>query len=227
MSAPVIRTVPAPFGARLARCVGGLVVCGLGIASIVAADIGLAPWDVLHDGLSERTGMPIGTAMIIVGLALLLIWIPLRVRPGLGTILNAVEIGLVVDLVLPHLPESDNIPLRLVMMLAGVAAFGVGTGLYIGAGLGPGPRDGLMTGLAARSRMSLRLVRTAIEVVVLGGGWLLGGAPGLGTAVFALGIGPLVQASLHHLGMWTRPGERSRSEASVPEPPTGLEPQYR
>ena len=214
---PTIRTSPAPFGTRLVRCLAGLLVCGLGIALIVAGDIGLAPWDVLHDGLSERSGMPIGTAIIVVGFALLLVWVPLRVRPGLGTILNAIEIGLVVDLVLPLLPEPDRLPLQLTMMGSGVVAFGIGTGLYIGAGLGPGPRDGLMTGLSARSGRSLRLVRTIIELVVLAGGWALGGEPGIGTAVFALTIGPIVQLSLRTMGMWT--GPRARGPVVGDRPP--------
>ncbi len=199
----MLRTAPAPFGARLARCVLGLVVCGVGIALIVAGDIGLAPWDVMHDGISERTGMPIGTAMIVVGFALLLVWIPLRVRPGLGTVLNAIEIGLIVDLVLPHLPEPDDVLVQLALMALGVVSFGAGTGLYIGAGLGPGPRDGLMTGLSARTGYSIRLVRTLIELTVLACGWALGGAPGVGTAVFALTIGPVVQFFLDRFGMWS------------------------
>ena len=212
-----IRTSPASFGARIARCVAGLFVCGLGIALIVAADIGLAPWDVLHDGLSERAGMPIGSATIVVGFALLLVWIPLRVRPGWGTFLNAIEIGLVVDLILPRLPEPDAVPLQLAMMVSGVAAFGAGTGLYIGAGLGPGPRDGLMTGLSARTGRSLRLVRTIIELTVFAGGWALGGEPGIGTAVFALSIGPMVQLCLHGFGMWTG----ARADQRVPDLPVG------
>ncbi len=197
------RTAPAPLGARLGRCVIGLLVCGLGIALIVAGDIGLAPWDVMHDGISELTGMPIGTAIIVVGFALLLVWIPLRVRPGIGTILNAIEIGLAVDLLLPHLPEPDNVALRTALMAAGVVTFGAGSGLYIGAGLGPGPRDGLMTGLAARTGYSIRLVRTVLELAVLLGGWALGGTPGIGTAVFAVTIGPIVQFFLHRFGMWS------------------------
>src|SRR3989337_2971171 len=123
-----IRTSPQTFGARVGRCLAGLLLCGFGIALIVAGDIGLAPWDVLHDGLSERTGMPIGTAIIVVGFALLLVWIPLGVRPGLGTILNALELGTVVDVILPHLPEPDDVPLQLVLMLLGVVAMGAGRG---------------------------------------------------------------------------------------------------
>lgn len=183
---------------RLARCVAGLVVCGVGIAAIVYGDLGLAPWDVLHQGISEISGIPIGMVIIVVGLALLLLWIPLRVRPGLGTILNAIIIGAVVDLVLPRLPETDAVGWRAFALTGGIVLFAVGTGLYIGAGLGPGPRDGLMTGLAARG-WSIRVARTTIEVVVLAAGVALGGSVGIGTAAFAFGIGPLVHVFLPRL----------------------------
>ena len=188
---------------RVGQCVVGLIIAGTGVALIVDADIGLAPWDVLHKGISRHTGIGVGTVIIIVGFALLALWIPLRVRPGLGTILNAMLIGGTVNVVLPLLPEPDNLALQLVEMAAGVVAFGIGTALYIGAGLGPGPRDGLMTGIAARG-YSLRLVRTAIEITVLTTGWILGGSVGLGTAVFALSIGPTVHHFLGVFGMRTR-----------------------
>lgn len=187
---------------RVARCVFGLALFGLGIALIIDADLGAAPWDVFHTGVSELTGVPVGTVIILTGIALLLLWIPLREQPGLGTILNAVEIGLVVDLVLPVLPGPDRLVARLAMMLAGVVIVAVGSGFYIGAGLGPGPRDGLMTGLARRG-LSIRVARTGIEVGVLVVGVLLGGSIGLGTAVFAVGIGPLVHALLPHLTVST------------------------
>jgi uncharacterized membrane protein YczE len=180
---------------RLLRCVAGLVMCGAGIAAIVHAELGLAPWDVLHQGVAELTGLPIGTVIIVIGGALLVTWIPLHVRPGLGTILNTILIGVVVDLVLPRLPETDALAWRTAALLAGLVLFAVGTGLYIGAGLGPGPRDGLMTGLAARG-WSVRIARTTIEVAVLVVGMLLGGAVGVGTAAFAFGIGPLVHVTL-------------------------------
>jgi uncharacterized membrane protein YczE len=197
------RAIPSSMTRRVAQCVGGLVVAGTGVALIVAADIGLAPWDVLHKGISRHTGIGVGSVIIIVGFALLLLWIPLRVRPGLGTILNAVLIGGTVNVVLPHLPEPDGLAPKIVEMVAGVLAFGIGSALYIGAGLGPGPRDGLMTGIAARG-YSLRLVRTGIEIIVLATGWVLGGTVGLGTAVFALSIGPIVHHLLGVFGMRTR-----------------------
>ena len=199
---PFARTIPSSLAWRIAQCVVGLIICGLGIALIIAADIGLAPWDVLHKGISRHTGIAVGTVIIIVGFALLALWIPLRVRPGIGTILNAVLIGWTVNVALPLLPEPDDTAWQLGEMAAGVLAFGIGTAMYIGAGLGPGPRDGLMTGVAARG-YSLRLVRTAIEIAVLVSGWALGGSIGIGTAVFALAIGPLVHYFLGVFGIRT------------------------
>ena len=180
---------------RLARCVIGLLICGTGLTLIIHGDLGLAPWDVFHQGVSDRTGVPIGTVIVIVGLAVLLLWIPLRVRPGIGTFLNAVLIGVTVDVLDPRLPVPDQVPLQAAFMIGGVVLFGVGSGMYIGAGLGAGPRDGLMTGIARRGA-SIRLARTLIEIVVLVAGVLLGGSIGVGTAVFALGIGPLVHVFL-------------------------------
>jgi uncharacterized membrane protein YczE len=183
---------------RIGRCVLGLALFGLGVALLIHADLGAAPWDVFHTGVHELTGIPVGTIIILTGVLLLLAWIPLREQPGLGTVLNAVQIGLVVDLVLPRLPDTGVLTVRVLAMLAGVVTVAIGSGFYIGAGLGPGPRDGVMTGLARRG-MSLRTARTGIEVTVLVSGLLLGGSIGIGTAVFALGIGPLVQMILPRL----------------------------
>ena len=190
---------------RIARCVGGLALFASGIACLIAAELGAAPWDVFHQGLNELTGVPIGTLIVITGVVVLLAWIPLHERPGLGTLLNAFEIGLVVNLVLPRLPEPDALVPRAAMLVGGLLAVAVGSGLYIGAGLGPGPRDGLMTGLARRG-MSLRVARTGIEVTMLLAGLALGGTAGVGTAAFAFGIGPLVQVMLPRLRM-REPGE--------------------
>jgi uncharacterized membrane protein YczE len=201
-TSPFARTIPSSLAARISQCVIGLLICGAGVAFIVDADIGLAPWDVLHKGISRHTGLGVGTVIIVIGFALLLLWIPLRVRPGLGTLLNALLIGGTVNVVLPHLPAPGGVVPRLGEMAAGVVAFGIGTALYIGAGLGPGPRDGLMTGIAARGH-SLRVVRTAIEITVLAVGWALGGSIGVGTAVFALAIGPLVHFFLSVFGIRT------------------------
>jgi uncharacterized membrane protein YczE len=180
---------------RLVHCVFGLALFGLGISLILQADLGAAPWDVFHTGVSELTGIPVGTVIIITGVALLVLWIPLREQPGIGTILNAIEIGVVVDLTLPLIPEPDLLAVRVPMMLSGVVIIAIGSGLYIGSGLGPGPRDGLMTGLARRG-LSIRVARTGIELFVLAVGIALGGSIGIGTAVFAIAIGPLVHVFL-------------------------------
>lgn len=177
---------------------------GVGVALLLDANLGAAPWDVFHTGVSELSGIPVGTVIIITGLALLLLWIPLREVPGLGTILNAIQIGIVVDLVLPLVPEPDLLVARFAMMVGGIVMIAVGSGFYIGAGLGPGPRDGLMTGFARRG-VSVRVARTGIEITVLVVGVLLGGSIGLGTAAFALGIGPLVQVFLPRLTMYESP----------------------
>lgn len=180
---------------QLLRCVLGLGLFGLGITFFIRADLGLAPWDVFHKGVSEKTDIAIGTVIIGVGALLLLLWIPLRQRPGVGTILNAIEIGLVVNLTKPIIGEPDHWVARVALMFAGLGVVGLGSALYIGAGLGPGPRDGLMMGLASRGH-SIRLARTGVEASVLGVGLLLGGSVGLGTVVFTLGIGPVVQRLL-------------------------------
>ncbi|MGH9184004.1 MAG: YczE/YyaS/YitT family protein [Acidimicrobiales bacterium] len=168
---------------------------GVGIALMVRAELGLGPWDVLHQGLSRRSGVPIGTVTILVGLAVLGLWVPLRQRVGVGTVVNAVVVGAVVDGSLWALPHVVPLAVRVPLLAGGVVAVGVGSGLYIGTGLGPGPRDGLMTGLARRGG-SIRRVRTGIELTALAVGWLLGGSVGIGTVTFALSIGPLVQVSL-------------------------------
>jgi len=193
------RLSPVELRRRLPRLLTGLVLCGTGLALMVLADLGLGPWEVLHQGLSHRTGIPIGRTGILVGFVVLAAWVPLRLRPGLGTVCNVVLIGLVIDAVLALVPPPTGMAVRAAVMVAGVVLVGIGSGLYIGAGLGAGPRDGLMTGLAGRGVGSVRAVRTAIELSALSGGWLLGGRVGIGTIVFALGIGPLVQAALGRL----------------------------
>ncbi len=178
---------------RGAALLVGLSGYGVSMAMMVRAGLGLDPWDVLHQGLALRTGMTIGLASAVVGVAVLLAWIPLRNRPGIGTVANVVVIAITVDLALWLIPTPTSLPVRVAMMLAAVVFNAVSTVLYIGAGLGPGPRDGLMTGLVVRTGRSVRLVRSAIEVTVLTVGWLLGGTVGIGTVVYAFGIGPLVQ----------------------------------
>ncbi|MBW3557142.1 MAG: hypothetical protein KY454_09450 [Actinobacteria bacterium] len=196
---------------RLPRLLAGLVTCGVGFSLMVLARLGLGPWEVLHQGLSRRTGIPIGTMGIVVGFVVLLGWLPLRQRLGIGTLSNVVLIGVTIDLVLLVAPEPVGVPARVSCLLAGILAVGIGSGLYIGAGLGPGPRDGLMTGLAARG-YSLRLVRTLLELSALVAGWVLGGNVGVGTLLFAVAIGPLVQVflgrlSLHSVPTLTAPAE--------------------
>ena len=196
-------------GERIARCLGGLVLFGVGIALIIEAQLGAAPWDVFHTGITELTGVSTGSVIVITGVLLLLLWIPLRERPGLGTILNAVVIGVVFDLTAPLIADTDRVLVRTAMMLGGIALVAIGSGFYIGAGLGPGPRDGLMTGLAERTlvgrHISIRAARTIVEVTVLVAGVALGGAIGVGTAVFAIGIGPLVHFFLPRLTISTPP----------------------
>jgi uncharacterized membrane protein YczE len=175
---------------RLAQLYGGLLLYGVSSSLLVLAGLGLDPWDVFHQGLSRTFGLAIGTWAILVGVAVLLLWIPLRQVPGIGTLSNVVLVGATMDVVLGHVDAPHAMSLRVACLVGGVFLNGVATGAYIGAGLGPGPRDGLMTGLAARGH-SIRVVRTGIEVTVLASGWLLGGTVGVGTVLYALSIGPL------------------------------------
>lgn len=163
---------------------------------MVRADLGLDPWDVLHQGIARHVPLTIGVVTIIVGALVLLAWIPLRQRPGLGTVSNVIVIGLAMDAAIWLLPAPEPIWLRAGFLLVGVGLNGVATAAYIGARFGPGPRDGLMTGLVARSGRSIRLVRTSIEVSVLATGWLLGGTVGVGTVLYAVSIGPIVHTLL-------------------------------
>jgi uncharacterized membrane protein YczE len=171
----------------------GLSGYGFSMALMVRAGLGLDPWDVFHQGLTVHTGMTIGIASAVVGLAVLLAWIPLRNKPRIGTIANVLVIAVTVDAGLLVLPTPTSLPVRIAMMVGAVVLNAFATVLYVGAGLGPGPRDGLMTGLVVRTGWSVRLVRTSIEATVLAVGWLLGGTVGVGTVVYAFGIGPLVQ----------------------------------
>jgi len=177
--------------ARVARCLLGLVLLGVGIGLTVAADLGLSPWDVLHQGLSERLGITIGTASIGVGVLVLLLWIPLRERPGLGTLMNVFVIGATVDLTLLVVDTPEPLWAQVLYLALGIWLWGPGSGLYLGVGMGSGPRDGLMTGLARRG-LRVGPVRTGIEVAALTTGFLLGGTVGIGTLAFALGVGPNV-----------------------------------
>lgn len=181
---------------RLLRCVTGLACFGIGIAFFVKSTLGVPPWDVFHSGVSQHTGLGLGTVLIIVAFFVLLLWIPLRLRPGIGTILNAVEIGLVENIAQDLLPDTSNLAVRIAFLAAGMLCIAAGSGFYIGAELGSGPRDGLMLGLNQRFGISVRLARTVVEVTVMIIGIFLGGKIGIGTFVFAFGIGPLVQITL-------------------------------
>jgi uncharacterized membrane protein YczE len=175
--------------------IGGLALYGVSDGLLIRAGLGVDPWDVLHLGLARTLGGQVGTWSMAVGALVLLAWVPLRQRPGAGTLVNVVLVGLSIDVTLGLVPAATRLVWQLPLMLAAVLLNGVATGLYIGAGLGPGPRDGLMTGLAARGH-SVRVARTSIEVTVLAAGWLLGGSVGIGTVVYALGIGPLAHLML-------------------------------
>jgi uncharacterized membrane protein YczE len=187
--------LPPPRLRRVTQLFAGLVLYGVSDAMLLLAGLGVDPWDVLHQGLSRRIGLGVGTWAIIVGVLVLLLWIPLHQRPGLGTVSNVVVVGSVVDIVLATVPDVHGLAARYAAMVGGVVLNGIATGAYIGAGLGPGPRDGVMTGLAARGH-SIRVVRTCIELAVLAGGWALGGTVGIGTVVYALGIGPIAHISI-------------------------------
>ncbi|GAA0518378.1 membrane protein [Paractinoplanes deccanensis] len=182
---------------RTVQLFAGLVLYGVSMAFMVESALGLNPWDVFHQGLSEVTGVSLGWVVILVGVPVLLLWIPLRQRPGFGTIANLVVVGFAVDGALAALPAGGTMPARVGYLVGGILLNGLATGLYIGSRFGPGPRDGLMTGLVGRfPRLSIRLVRTTIEVLILGVGFLLGGTVGIGTIAYALAIGPLVQLFL-------------------------------
>jgi uncharacterized membrane protein YczE len=181
--------------ARLIQLIGGLLLFGGSLALLVRSRLGLDPWDVFHQGLAIRSGIPIGTVTILVGAVVLLLWIPLGQRPGLGTVANVILVGLALDGTLAFLPAPTDLGARWAFLVAGIVLNGIATGAYIGAALGPGPRDGLMVGLANRGH-SLRIVRTAIELTVLVAGWLLGGTVGIGTVLFAITIGPIVHVTL-------------------------------
>ncbi|WP_430523554.1 YczE/YyaS/YitT family protein [Streptomyces qinglanensis] len=178
---------------RLTQLYVGLVLYGASAALMVRAGLGLDPWDVLHQGVAERTGLSIGTVAIIAGAAVLLLWWPLRERPGLGTVSNVFLVGLSMDATLWLLPHPEALAYRIPLLVGGVVLNGAATGLYISARFGPGPRDGLMTGLHKVTGRSIRLARTAVEIVVLVVGILLGGSAGAGTVLYALAIGPLAQ----------------------------------
>ncbi|MDT8909964.1 hypothetical protein [Amycolatopsis sp. PS_44_ISF1] len=202
-----LRRAPLLRGLQL---LAGLSLYGTSMAMITRAGLGLDPWDVLNDGLTKITGLSFGTVTAIASVAVLLIWIPLRQRPGLGTVANVLVISVTVDAVRAVLPDQHALGRQIVLLAGGVVFNAVATAVYVGTRLGPGPRDGLMTGLTARTGRSVRVVRTAIEVTVLAAGWLLGGSVGVGTVLYAVSIGPLTHALLP-LVTW-RTGHRQQEQ---------------
>jgi uncharacterized membrane protein YczE len=193
---PVAQLRAGRLGRRLVQLYAGLLLYGFSIALMVRSRLGLAPWDVLHSGLTHHLPIDIGEALVLVSFVVMLAWIPLREMPGIGTISNAIVIGLSTDLFLVVLPTPGAVAVRVPMLTAGIVLQGLATAAYIGAQFGRGPRDGLMTGLARRTGRSLRLVRTLMELTVVALGLLLGGVAGVGTILYAVSIGPLSQALL-------------------------------
>ncbi|MFE9839585.1 YitT family protein [Streptomyces sp. NPDC005551] len=193
---------------RLVRLYAGLALYGASSALLVKSGLGLEPWNVLHQGLAELTGLTIGVVSIVVGAGVLLLWIPLRQRPGLGTVSNVFVVGIAMDGTLALVPDAHGTAVRIALLGAGIVLNGTATGLYITAGFGAGPRDGLMTGLHRRTGRSIRLMRTGVEVTVVATGFALGGTVGVGTVLYALAIGPLAQLFL-------------RVFAAAPTPPAG------
>jgi len=197
---------------RLPQLFGGLVLYGTSMAMQLRATLGLDPWDVFHQGVARHLPVTFGTVVAITGVAVLLLWIPMRQRPGIGTVANVIVIAVSVDVALALIAEPTGLPARIALLVAGIVLNGVASAAYIGARLGPGPRDGLMTGLAARTGWSIRLVRTGIELTVLATGWLLGGTVGVGTVIYALAIGPLTQAFLPWFAVSPRGSRASTDE---------------
>ena len=193
---PWVRRLPERPVRRLSQLFAGLVLYGISMAFLVESSLGLDPWDVFHQGLTRHLPLSFGLVTAITGVVVLLLWLPLRQRPGIGTVSNVIVIAVSVDVALAVIPQPTGLPARSALLACGILLNGVASAAYIGARLGPGPRDGLMTGLAARTGWSIRLVRTGIELTVLATGWLLGGTVGLGTVAYALAIGPLTQAFL-------------------------------
>ncbi|WP_107767657.1 membrane protein YczE [Nocardioides terrigena] len=193
---PVAQLRAGRLGRRLPQLFLGLALYGASLAMMVRGALGLAPWDVLHSGFILHVPMTIGQAVVLFSFLVLLLWIPLREKPGIGTVANALMVGVAADATLAVLAEPDSLGLRVALMLGGIVLNGLATALYIGSQFGRGPRDGLMTGLARRTGWSLRLVRTGLEVTVVVIGLLLGGALGVGTVLYALAIGPLAQHML-------------------------------
>ena len=193
-----------PKNITLVYLIFGLILFGLGETLLITANAGVSPWTVLAQGISVKTGYSIGITTFIVSISVLFLWIPLKQKPGIGTILNAIIISVVIDVSLPHLPSPEILLYQILQIFIGVMLVGVGSGFYLIANLGPGPRDGLMTGLQKMTNLSIALIRTIIEISAVIAGWYLGGVVGIGTVVFALGVGPFVSAGLFFVGRYIR-----------------------
>lgn len=219
---PLAQLRAGRLGRRLPQLFVGLWLYGFAMALFIRSGLGLDPWDVFHAGIQRLVGWSFGTVVIVVGFAVLLLWIPLRQAPGLGTIANAVVIGLATDATLAWVPAARDSLAAWTLLAVGIVVNGLAGALYIGAQLGPGPRDGLMTGIARRTGWSLRLVRTGLELSVLLIGWSLGGLVGIGTLVYAVSIGPLVQLFLPYVVV--KLADPSAQPDAAPEAPEPAEP---
>ena len=193
-----------PKSITLLYLVFGLIFFGLGETLLITANAGVSPWTVLAQGISVKTGYSIGITTFIVSINVLCLWIPLKQKPGIGTILNIIIISVVIDVSLPYLPSPELIALQILQVIIAVIIVGLGSGFYLIANLGPGPRDGLMTGLQKMTNLAIALIRGIIEISAVIVGWHLGGVVGIGTIVFALGIGPFVSAGLFFVGKYTK-----------------------
>ena len=182
----------------------GLILFGIGEALLITANLGVSPWTVLAQGMSFKSGYSIGVTTLIVSISILFLWIPLRQKPGIGTILNTISISIILDLSLPYLPSPELYILQVLQVIIGVIIVGLGSGFYLIANLGPGSRDGLMIGLQQKTNLPISLIRNLIELSAVILGWYLGGIVGIGTIVFALGIGPLVSAGLFFVGRYIK-----------------------
>jgi uncharacterized membrane protein YczE len=203
---------------RIPQLLVGLFLYGISLSMMIRAGVGVSPWDVLSQGVSLRTGIPFGLATNLIGLLVLLLWIPLRQRPGVGTVLNVLLVGPSAEVGFLFISQPDELWARILLFAGGLVLLAVASGLYIGANFGPGPRDGLMTGLHQRTGWRIWIVRTSIEIVVLAIGWLLGGNVGLGTVAFALFIGPLINITMPLFAIPTRQKDGSAGRSGRPRP---------
>ncbi|MBV1945123.1 YitT family protein [Streptomyces sp. BV129] len=210
-------SAPDRLARRLLQLYAGLALYGASSALLVRSGLGLEPWNVLHQGLAARTGLSMGLVLTLLGAAILLLWIPLRQRPGLGTVSNVLVIGFAMDATLSVLPGVHGLATRIALLVAGIVLNGAATGLYIAADFGPGPRDGLMTGLHRRTGRSIRLIRTCVEVTVVATGFALGGTVGIGTVLYALSIGPLAQFFLRVFALRPVPAATRVVATGTPE----------